>query len=239
MTWSHLWFLMYLMVISLLLLPVLVWAARQEPVLQKASRISVFLPAAILGTALFSLGGYWPYLPNLIQDGANLFYFALCFLAGGMMAVWPGYEERLREQKWLLLLMGGLGFWGVEAWGPSALGRVAVGVTAWGLLGFAWAASSWLRPRPTPRWNKIVEGTFPIYVVHHVPLLLLAVAFLPLPLSTALEIVVITASTVGISWLIYSWAIRPCPPLRWMFGLGKMVASSRNPACEATVARGD
>ena len=109
-TWSHLWFLAYLFLISLVLLPLLLRLARRPPSAAVPGRVLAFVPAALLGLYLAASRGYWPFLPNLLQDWANLGYFALCFAAGAGFAAWPGYEARLRAEAPWLALLAGLGF---------------------------------------------------------------------------------------------------------------------------------
>ena len=81
-TWSHLWFLGYLAIYSVALLPLLSWLARREPIGTSAPWWSVYLPALPLALVLAVFNVYWPYLPNLIHDWTNFAYFALCFLLG-------------------------------------------------------------------------------------------------------------------------------------------------------------
>ncbi|MFC7538397.1 acyltransferase family protein [Siccirubricoccus deserti] len=68
LTWSHLWFLAYLFVISLMLLPVLLRLARRPPSQQMPGRAMAFLPAAGLALLVLASSAYWPFLPNLTQD---------------------------------------------------------------------------------------------------------------------------------------------------------------------------
>ena len=108
MTWSHLWFLAYLFLISLALLPLLQWLARRRPAEAVPGRAWGYAPAGLLAALVAGTGAYWPFLPNLAQDWANLGYFAACFGLGGGLAAWPGLEARLRaEAPGLLALAPG------------------------------------------------------------------------------------------------------------------------------------
>ncbi len=112
-SWSHLWFLAYLFLISLLLLPLLKSLARRAPVADMPTALTVYLPAAVLAGVLAVSGGYWPFFPNLVTDWSNFAYFALCFALGAGLAAWPGFELRMRAEAPGFLVLMLLAFAGV------------------------------------------------------------------------------------------------------------------------------
>ncbi len=57
-----------------------------------------YLPALPMAALLMVFHGFWPYMPNLIHDWANFGYFTLCFAIGAGIAIWPGFETRLRAE---------------------------------------------------------------------------------------------------------------------------------------------
>jgi hypothetical protein len=61
----------------------------------------------------------------------------------------------------------------------------------------------------------------PIYVVHHLPVLLLGLAVLSLPLPIWSKAILIWISATAVSLAIYHWLIRPWPPMRWLLGMGR------------------
>ncbi|MCO6417032.1 acyltransferase [Siccirubricoccus sp. KC 17139] len=175
LTWSHLWFLAYLFVISLALLPVLLRLARVPRREWMPGRVLAFLPAAGFALLILTTGAYWPFLPNLTQDWGNLLYFTACFLAGGVFAAWPGWEARLRaEAPWLLAMaLAGLAI--VLLAGEGVVGRIGVGLCAWGSIGAALGYAGRHPPSPSPLLAWLGEATMPVYVLHHVPVLALGV----------------------------------------------------------------
>ena len=119
LTWSHLWFLAYLYLISLLMLPLLVYLAGTATRIAVPAAPIVYLPALILAAHLVAFDGYWPFLPSLYKDGANFFFFAWCFAIGAGIAVWPGFETRLRSEAPRLLISMLVAFAGVIYCGES------------------------------------------------------------------------------------------------------------------------
>src|SRR5258706_11680850 len=78
-TWSHLWFLAYLFLYTVFLLPLLVRLARCAPRAVEPAALAVYLPAIPMALLLVATSRYWPVLPNLIT------HLAKCSL----YRVWP------------------------------------------------------------------------------------------------------------------------------------------------------
>jgi peptidoglycan/LPS O-acetylase OafA/YrhL len=219
-TWSHLWFLAYLFLYSVLLLPLLVRLARYATRTAEPTALTVYLPAIPMGLLLVATNGYWPFLPNLITDWPNFSYYALCFGTGAGIAVWPGFEARLAKEAprlsgFMLLALAGMTYYG-----ESAAGRLFVALTAWGGIGAALGFAARLKPVTTPVFAYLTEATMPVYIVHHVPVLLLGVLLLPMALPVWLKILLIWMAASAISLAAYHWLIRPWPLVRWSMGMG-------------------
>jgi hypothetical protein len=219
MTWSHLWFLAYLFVISLALLPLLLWLARRPPVVAVPGRAMAYAPGVLLAGLILATGGYWPFLPNLVQDMANLIYFAACFGLGGVLAAWPGLEARLRAEApgMLVLALAGLAL--VVAAGPSPLGRIGVGACAWGSIGAAlgYAGRYPLRPGRLLAW--LGEATMPVYVLHHIPVLALGVLLLPMGWADPVTVLAIWVGATVVSLLAYRLLVWPWAVPRLLVGI--------------------
>jgi peptidoglycan/LPS O-acetylase OafA/YrhL len=219
-TWSHLWFLAYLFLISVIALPLLKLLARRAPVDAVPTALTVYLPAAAIAALLVASDGYWPFLPNLIKDSGNFVYFALCFAIGAGIAAWPAFEERLQGEAVRFFALMLLAFTGVILFGESTLGRVFVGLTAWGAIGAGLGFAARLKPAASPLFAYLSEATLPVYIIHHAPLLLLGTAVLPLPISAGVKIALIFVGTSVISLVAYHWLVRPWPAMRRLMGMG-------------------
>jgi fucose 4-O-acetylase-like acetyltransferase len=219
LTWSHLWFLAYLFVMSVLLLPLLAWLAAREPSVAVPRRAWVYAPALPLALLLVGFRGYWPFFPSLYSDGANFAYFALCFGVGAVLAAWPGFEARLTAEAPRLLQLALAAFAGVLLCGESAAGRLFVALTAWGSTGAALGYARRYRPAPSRLFNYLSEATLPVYIVHHVPVLLLGRAIAPLALTVSARVVLIWLPATAVSLAIYHWLIRPWRLMRYLTGM--------------------
>jgi hypothetical protein len=223
-TWSHLWFLAYLAIYSISLLPLLSWLARFGPIVTPAPRWSAYLPVLPLALVLAGFNGYWPYLPNLIHDWTNFVYFALCFLIGSMIAVWPGFEKVMLSQRSWLILLAGASFCGVVHFGESFFGRACVGLMAWGCIGGAWGLAGLWAPTPSRWLDWLGEATLPLYILHHLPLLGLALWIMPMGHPVWLQISLIAGGDVLVTIALYVGLIEPWPWMRRLFGMAPKTA---------------
>ena len=219
MTWSHLWFLAYLFLISMMLLPLLVRLARRVPKTEMPSAFWVYIPVMPMAALLVTFHGYWPYFPNLIMDWTNFSYFALCFALGTGFAAWPGFEARLRAEAPRLLALMLVGFIGLVLFGESTPGRAFIALIAWGGVGAGFGFMHRLNPARTLASAYLSKATLPVYIIHHVPLLLISILLLPLAVPGWLKIVAIWLVTMAISLAAYHCLIRPWAPARWVMGM--------------------
>jgi len=218
-TWSHLYFLAYLFLMSVLVLPLLVLLLRRPPNLRVPPGWVVYLPALPMAALLAIFNGFWPYLPNLIQDWTNFAYFTLCVGIGAGIAAWPGFETGMKNEAPRLALLMVAAFAGVMICGESTLGRVFIGILSWAAVGAALGGFARLAPPAHPAVAYINEAMLPIYIVHHAPLLAIGALLLPLALPVWLAVSLITLSSTVISLVVYHWLIRPWPPMRWLMGM--------------------
>jgi surface polysaccharide O-acyltransferase-like enzyme len=218
-SWSHLWFLAYLLLISLLLLPLLKRLARSVPRMAAPAAPVVYLPALALAGVLAAFNGYWPYLPNLYTDWTNFTYFALCFAAGAAMAAWPGFETRLQGETPGMLVLLIVGALGVSLCGESTAGRLFVGVTAWGGVGTALGVASRLKLPPTPVFAYLGEASMPVFIMHEVPVLMIGLLVLKIPLPAGLQAALIFLSATAVTLVAYHRLVRPRPWLRRLMGM--------------------
>jgi uncharacterized protein (DUF2147 family)/fucose 4-O-acetylase-like acetyltransferase len=223
-TWSHLWFLAYLLAFSLALLPVFAALAARPPARLRPGRLWIYAPILPLVLVQLTLRERFPGPYNLVRDWANLTFFATFLAAGFALALAPGLEERLREEQRRLLALG------VAATGvllASVLGAVAStravlvasAVAGWcfvaALLGFA-------RERVThsgPRLRYLAESAFPIYVLHQPVIVLLAAGVVALPLGIAAKFALLLAGSVAGTLALHHLGVRPFGLPRFLLGM--------------------
>lgn len=112
-TWNHLWFLPYLFIISLVVLPFVVgWASHYgAPLMEticvwptKGRRIfSLGIPLVIIQMALKVA---FPGPQNIVSDWARLLFMLVVFLYGIMLFMYPAYRDCLVRNRATACAMG-------------------------------------------------------------------------------------------------------------------------------------
>jgi uncharacterized protein (DUF2147 family)/fucose 4-O-acetylase-like acetyltransferase len=246
-TWSHLWFLAYLLCFTLVLLPVFARLARREPSGARPSATWVYLPILPLALIQLTLRERFPGPYNLYDDWASVAFYVTFLASGFAMAVAPALEERLREQ-WRRALVLGLVATGVllaavlGAFQSTPVVRSGSAVAGWcfvvALLGFARARVR----RSGPRQRYLAESAFPIYVLHQPVVVVLGAGVVTLPLGVAPKFALLLTGSVAATLALYHFGVRPFAPTRLLLGMkplrgGRGVATPRPAAAAPTPAR--
>jgi fucose 4-O-acetylase-like acetyltransferase len=228
LTWSQLWFLAYLFLVSLLLLPLVLRLAHSRPRTDVPAAPLVYLPGLAFAALLAAFNGYWPFLPNLLTDWTNFSWFALCFAIGGGLAAWPGFAARLHGEAWRMLALMLAAYVGVVACGHSTAGRAFVGLTSWGAIGAGLGLASRFNPSPTPRLAALSEATLPVYILHLVPVLALGLLMLAVALPVWVAVAAIWLGSIVLTLAAVRGLIRPWRPMRWLVGINALPAKPSN-----------
>lgn len=232
---GHLWFLLYLLVFSLVALPL--FRALKTP---RGRRLIAWLtlfsarPGAIF--ALCAPIALVDALAHSIWTGAGFVaetavYLAL-FIYGYALYADPRFERAIRRQ-WGLALAAGVALWlaaeriqlqqSLRPYDNSMGTLFAViplrGVIAWlwvvGLVGFAMTYLS----RPSRLLGYLGEAAYPIYVLHVAVIVSVGYLLLGWDVPLLIKYLVIIVAAYAISFTIFDLCIRRIPILRTLFGL--------------------
>jgi glucans biosynthesis protein C len=234
MNWSpvHLWFIMYLVVISLAATPLLVLLR------SGAGRrfLAVLAGAAIPGALLIVPGMLALGLWLMFDVEPNPLYYLVWFLAGYAMLAEPRLEAALKRLKGPLLLLGVTGLVLNILWQAGTVPALQVvprlvaeglrkTLIAWfligGLLGYA---RTYLSEAPRSRAALAAvaylgEASYPFYILHQTIIVVLGYFLLPSPLAATWKYVMIVALTYALGLGIYDVAIRRTNLTRFLFGM--------------------
>jgi uncharacterized protein (DUF2147 family)/peptidoglycan/LPS O-acetylase OafA/YrhL len=229
-TWSHLWFVAYLLVFTLVLLPLLAPLARCSPARRRLSRAWPYLPILPLALIQLTLRERFPGPYNLYNDWANVAFYVTFLLCGFALAVAPGLGDALRAE-WRRLL--GLGLVATAVLLGAVLGAfesttVVLGATA--VAGWCFVASllGFARERTRPagaRLRYLAESAFPIYVLHQPVVVVLAVAVVALPFGIVAKFALLLAGSVAVTLALYHFGVRPFGPPRRLLGMKALRAA--------------
>ena len=241
---AHLWFLAYLFVFTLLLLPVLVRL--------RSARAAALLDRVAAGPLPWLLGlGLLVALAEAAlgseeAGGWNRFAYPSFLLLGFLLAARPSLAARLSSRLRPLALAGLLGFTALALAGallhdrlgdalltggdPAAVawraGKAAVGSVL--LLALAGWALARLSPRCEARHASRLsayasEAALPVYLLHQTVAVLLAYWVLSWPVAPGVQWAVLTLLTVATTLGLYELLRRPAP-VRRLLGLRTLSA---------------
>jgi len=234
-SWHHLWFILYLFVISLFISPFLkffrsngylrfsIWL---EEFAQRPLSLNV---VAILLVA--SQGLLRPYFPEdthaLINDWASMAFYLIFFLAGFMLLSNQNIIESIRKQKKLYLAEAGLAtvflFSYPHLFAGESAAYLARGISS---IFLAWscalAAIGYARQylNHNNRFRKVAnEAIYPFYLLHQPIILIMGFMLNKMAISDLSRLVLLTASSFTITCGLYWFVVRPFKLTRVIFGM--------------------
>lgn len=217
-TWSHMWFPLYLLLLSALLLPVMRALQRRSPP-PPAGLVVALVPVALIAIELALRPVFPNHVPNLIADWASMAVYAVVLIAGAALVRWPDAERALQRGLPVSAMVAALGAWlflGEPAW---PLGNIGRALTLAGALALMVGLGPWLARGRIAGESYFGEAVLPLYVLHHVPLLVIALAVKDQPWPVLIRYLVIVLGAFAVTLAVYHWVIRPVGPLRFWLGL--------------------
>jgi hypothetical protein len=233
-SWHHLWFIVYILVYSLLFIGLLA-KLRTDAAQEKIHRASAWLskpflfllPALVFGM-MEQLKTYFPVTHNLTWDWYNHAVSILMFSCGFALASAPELREMLERNRWNALVVGlvctvvcYIFFWlPDDNFTPLQLipYRFLKALNYW-----AWICAflGWARHRLqfSNRFLRYAnEAVLPIYILHQSITLVLGYYILPLQMGLWTKFALATLGTYLIAVGLYE-VIRRVSLLRPLFGL--------------------
>ncbi|MDD5040546.1 MAG: acyltransferase family protein [Patescibacteria group bacterium] len=224
---GHLWFVLFLLVLSLIALPIFMWF-KSERGARLLSRVTTVLakPGALFIVPFFLL--LFDGVPDVVDRSAASFFLLLLF--GFIWMTDQRLQERVDRQKYFLLafaLILGVVYTMLQAWGERQ-GGFTLGTIAFDLLHdmYAWTAilaflalgHAFLN-RPTRAVRYLGPASYPAYIIH-LPIVI-SVGYYVIQWDAAvwLKFLVITiASYAGVA-LAYEFILRRISVLGRLFGV--------------------
>lgn len=230
-SFGHLWFILFLFVVSMAALPLFLWvrrgrtgrgAAFGERMAKMLSRPWWWLAVAfvlLLTTSLPDLGGH------------NVFNFLVWFVLGFLLVAGEGAVGRMQAWRWWLLASGlVLSVVVALTYGPARqhypdpsvpLAATEYAAQLAGLLLCLAAiglAAAYL-DRPTRALPYLAEASYPTYILHQTVIVGIGfylVRALPQPLPSW---VLLTVLSIAATYLLYELLVRRWAPMRFLFGM--------------------
>jgi len=222
-TWSHLWFLGYLFVFSVLYLPLFWWLTKSRYNLVRAGAVWVYLPMLPLLLIEITLRPRWPGIQNLHNDWANFAYFSTCLIAGFLLARYPALEQTLsRERKRAL----GVSLLGMALRVPLAVGMAvppilssaSLVLASWGTIIALLGSAQVHLAHTNVVLDYLKESVYPVYFLHQLAVVGIGYRIIQLPLGIAAKYALLLSAALITTLAVYEFT-RRILALRFAFGM--------------------
>jgi peptidoglycan/LPS O-acetylase OafA/YrhL len=232
-SWHHLWFILYLYVYVLLLLPLMLWWKRiKRHVAPGAWLCLLGIPLGINEALLKPL---FPETHNLVSDWYIFNHYLLLTAYGYLMASMPGVWQWLSGFRRWSLVAGIALFAGLISLfhiGVIRHGSVADGIGAnlftwlWVMvfLGYGYRYLSFVNPLLV--WAR--EASYPVYILHQTVIVVIGYVIIPYAWAPWAKYFAILLLSMGACFVLYEGCVRRFAALRLLFGMKVQAASRRS-----------
>jgi hypothetical protein len=234
-TWNHLWYLPYVLLYTLVLIPVAIFLEGPGRAIRASFRnlrgpwivLVPIVPLMLYGNFIF------PHFPGithaLIDDWYAHAMYGTFFLLGYLVGRDEGFWAELARMRKALLALGilsfavALGMREFVADDPGLLLEQARSFTiylnrwTWILVVLAWGHH--LVRKPSPALTYATAAIFPWYILHQTIIVVAGYELSQFSLGPLLEPLLVIGITIGGCLIGYEYVIRRIPLLRPLFGL--------------------
>lgn len=242
-SWHHLWFVMYLLIFSLIAIPLLIFLRSVNSASFKSAILKVlsspagifFLPAIFILITQIILRPYFPEQTHALVDDWAYFTFYLCFFIFGMIAyssreLWESIGQNRKHllivSLFILIPFYGLFFHLREIihlpWSMDDV-ETAFDVTSI-FLSWSWvitviAYGQHYLNKHHPWLSKINEGLYPFYILHQTVIIAIGYYVCRFSWSIGAKFCVVSLLTLVSCVAFYVLCISPFNFTRFLFGV--------------------
>lgn len=244
-SWHHLWYVAYILVYSLICLPLFLYL-KSERGSKLTSRLAgffawkgaifLFMVPLFISDAL--LRPHWETTHNLIADWANFTFSLLIFVYGFLICSDGRFWQAIERQRRVALVASLIAVtaffclfefdwidWGANP-SPWLVGfyRFLKDVNIWcWLLAILGYGKKYLNfTNPGLRYAN--EAVYPFYILHQSVIITLAYHLIGWQASIAVKFILISGATFLVCWVLYEFIIRRTSVTRVLFGLKPFAA---------------
>lgn len=238
MSWHHLWFVAYVLVLTLVLLPYFLWArtasgqAAQSAAGRFAARTGLQWTMALpLASATMWLAPVSRNTNGLIGDWYGLAYYGVLLLYGAFLFASSDLLMALQRQRYLSLALGIAAYLGLYLMFFDGAVRPAITPEARPLYALLSAINTmaWLftvigfgHRHLTRRPAFLVaatEAVYPFYLIHQTVTVIAVYALLAIGVAPLPGFILAVLATFLGTWLVYAGLVRPWRWVRPLFGM--------------------
>lgn len=235
LSWHHLWFLPYLLIFSLILIPIFIYL-RKHPTswiitkmqLLGSKKWGLYMLLIPLFLWEVTLAPIYPSTHALIGDWYNLVNYCTLFFFGYLLiSLKDTFWETVIKNRKIYLLCGMIAFpmlmllwFEIDSFNGNQYISAFVKVFnlwSWILTIFGYGATYLNKPSRILTYTN--EAVYPLYILHQTVIIILGYYLKYIDMGFFLKFSLMVIGTFGFSWLIYEYGIRRYSWIRPLFGL--------------------
>ncbi|MGB1241377.1 MAG: acyltransferase family protein [Chitinophagales bacterium] len=230
-SWHHLWFLPYLLFMSIAATPIFLQLRKENNWLIKKLRQSLFqspfslylfvIPLIIVE---LSLGSLFPITHAFYNDFYALAFYFLLFISGFVLiTIGESFWQTVDKIKSFALGIGLIGavmiLWSPNYYGNNFLLPIfkVINMWSWVLVIFGYSAKYLNKESQILKYRN--EAVYPFYILHQTITILVGFWLMNSSIPILLKFTIMAMATFGGSWLLYEFLIKRVRFLRPLFGL--------------------
>ena len=214
-SWNHLWFVAYLLIYSVLSVPVFSCIKKQKAkwIEQVMSKGGIFLWSIPLAVVVVLLKPHSLGVQNIVDDLAMFFFYWLIFLSGFTIhqkSYWQFFENKLVPLSVSVVLLTAVSYY--MKWKFPQMER---GSFVFGTFNFIKAVNSWLWILTLLLFGKkllntdskflplLNESVYPVYILHQTIIICLGYFVVQQPWSISAKFLLMVSATILICFFLF------------------------------------
>lgn len=230
-SWHHLWFLPYLLIMSIMALPLFLYF--RKPGNRTISLISRLIEKSPLYLYLFviplifielTLASKYPLTMALKDDWYAFSFYFICFVSGYTMAslgssVWNAFTKIRYVSLLTGVLISALLLWMISRGENPVWIQILKPVNTWSWIITIFAYGSIYLNKNSKILSYRNNAVYPFYILHQTIIIILGYLLMDRHIHYAVKMIIMAIGTYGISFVLYEFIIRRVALLRPLFGL--------------------
>ena len=237
-SWHHLWFLPYLLLMSVFSTPLLLNLKNDgNKLILLFSKLfdrspwSLFVFTIPFFLVEISLGFSFPITHTLLGDWYALSLYSLLFISGYILiSIGKSFWKAIEKIKRFTLILGVFFFLILLHQWDNAGGNIflstikTLNLWCWILTVFAYSSKYLNKDSKVIRYRN--KAVYPFYILHQTIILFIGYLLIDNPLHYMWKFIIMVFGTFGFSWIIYEFIIRRFEIIRPLFGLKVLKSKS-------------
>ncbi len=230
-TWAHLWFLPYLLLMSLVFIPLFIYLRKKDnsiidglDSILKNYPLVLYIPILPLFLVDAFLEPYFPITNGLIGDWYALVSYSLFFVSGFVLISCGNiFWNAVKRIRFTAFLLGIVAFsamvWSWENIPDPYWNSLLATINRWTWILAIFGFSSMYLNRESKIVKYRNKAVYPFYILHQTVIIFLGYYLMKSLMDVGLKALIMVVGTFTVCWAIYELVILRVPLIQPLFGV--------------------